>query len=188
MKHRAVLPMQIAKYGTILISVFYFVLALKLLLNSSASITAIGSVLGGSFLVLGTVKLIGYFSKDLFRLAFQYDLLCGIFLVVLGLLILLKYPLQSQMLRLGYGISRIIDCLCKFKTTLDAKRFGINQWRIILILTVLSGLSGVALLISYRIENDFLFSAALFLEGILNVGVMLTMVKIIHHQQPDEPR
>lgn len=187
MKHRAVFPMQIAKYGTIAISIFYLLFATNCIFNSNIPISFLKTVLGSSFLMFGTIKLIGYFSKDLFRLAFQYDLPFGIFLFGLGLLILLKNQISSSLLWLGYGFSRIMDCLCKIKITFDAKHFGIEQWTIILILTILSGISGLALILCYRTEIDFLLlSITLILEGILNVGVMLTMVKIIRYQQPDE--
>lgn len=187
MKHRAVLPMQIAKYGTILVSVLYFILALVCVLDFTISMTSIEKILGSLFLMFGMIKLIGYFSKDLFRLAFQYDCPFGIYLITLGLFVLLKAPIPFQWVSWSYGISRILDCLCKIKITKDAKCFGIEKWWIILVLAILSGISGLAFMVLYQQELALLLlSITLILEGILNISVMISMVKIIHYQQPDE--
>ena len=36
----------------------------------------------------GIVKIIGYCSEDLYNLAFQHDLACGVFLIVVGVITL----------------------------------------------------------------------------------------------------
>ena len=42
--------------------------------------------------------MIGYFSKDLYCLAFQYDLACGIFLIILGVVALsIRNPKEGGM-------------------------------------------------------------------------------------------
>ncbi|MFQ9732082.1 MAG: hypothetical protein ACLT8X_11075 [Mediterraneibacter faecis] len=46
----------------------------------------------------GIIKMIGYFSKDLYCLAFQYDLACGIFLIILGVVALsIRNPKEGGM-------------------------------------------------------------------------------------------
>ena len=48
-------------------------------------------MLYGVFLILyGVTKLSGYFAKDLFQLAFQFDLALGIVSIVLGIIIIKK--------------------------------------------------------------------------------------------------
>ena len=74
---RSVLPMKAAKIGYIILSVLYCVLGILLITMPELSITALGILLGIGMIVFGIVKIVGYFSKDLFRLAFQYDLAFG---------------------------------------------------------------------------------------------------------------
>lgn len=42
---------------------------------------------GIALIAYGIIKVIGYFSNDLYCLAFQCDLACGLFLIVLGIII-----------------------------------------------------------------------------------------------------
>ncbi len=43
-----------------------------------------------SLIIYGVTKLSGYFAKDLFQLAFQFDLALGIVSIVLGIIIIKK--------------------------------------------------------------------------------------------------
>ena len=44
----------------------------------------------GILILLGVIKLVGFFSKDLYRLAFQYDCIFGALLIALGATVLLR--------------------------------------------------------------------------------------------------
>jgi len=57
------------------------------------SMKLLGILVGCMMIGFGAVKLMGYFSRDLYRLAFQFDLAYGILLIVLGLIVLLR-PVQ----------------------------------------------------------------------------------------------
>ena len=82
---RSVTPMRIAKIGYIVISVILCLLGTLLLLFPTVSVRVMGILCGITLVVFGAIKLVGYFSRDLFRLAFQNDLASGIVMLVLGL-------------------------------------------------------------------------------------------------------
>jgi len=65
--------------------------------------------------LFGCIKLTGYFSKDLFRLAFQYDLQFGILVLVVGLIVLLKPSDAISLLFAAMGIALLADSLSKFR-------------------------------------------------------------------------
>ncbi len=90
MKMRSIIPMRIAKIGYILISAAFCLVGIIMMIHPDLSLNIIGIFCGIAMITFGIVKLIGYFSKDLFRLAFQYDLQFGILMLVIGLIILLK--------------------------------------------------------------------------------------------------
>ena len=48
---------------------------------------AVRWILGSIFAVMGIARILGYFSNDLYRLAFQYDFALGSFCVIFGVLI-----------------------------------------------------------------------------------------------------
>ena len=79
---RSVTPMRAAKTGYIIMSVLLCVLGVVLFVWPGVSVAVIGELLGIGMIVFGAVKVAGYLSRDLFRLAFQYDLAFGVLLVL----------------------------------------------------------------------------------------------------------
>ena len=135
---RSVLPMKAAKIGYIVLSVLYCVLGILLFALPDLSLTAIGIILGIGMIVFGIVKIIGYFSKDLYRLAFQYDLAFGILLIALGIVTLARPGGAMSFLCIVFGIPVLADGLFKIQISLDAKRFGIEKWWVVLLLAALN--------------------------------------------------
>ena len=103
MRMRSVAPMRTAKIGYILVSVALCVLGAVLIAVPEFSAAALGVIGGVTLIVFGVVRLIGYFSRDLYRLAFQYDLACGIFLIVLGVIMLCSSTKLIPYLSVGLG-------------------------------------------------------------------------------------
>ena len=83
MKMRSVAPMKIAKIGYIVVSVLFCIAGILFIALPEISTKIVGIEIGIAAIVFGIVKLIGYYSKDLYRLAFQFDLEFGILMVVL---------------------------------------------------------------------------------------------------------
>lgn len=185
---RSVKIMKMAKTGYIIMSLIFGVLGILMLIRPKVLLPAFAGVFGGLFLLFGVVKLIGYFSKDLFRLAFQYDLASGILLIVTGIIAIMKADQFVLLTGIVLGIYVLADGLLKIQIALDARTFGIEQWWLILIMAVLTGITGV-FLIFYPCEGTeflmMLLGICLLAEGILNLVTVLTAVRIIRHQQPD---
>ena len=125
---RSVLPMRTAKTGYIVLSVLFCLLGCLLLARPADFIPLAGRFLGVSMIAFGAVKLVGYFSKDLFRLAFQYDLAFGILLIALGAIVLAKPDATARFLCVIIGVSVLSDGLFKLQIAMDAKTFGIGRW------------------------------------------------------------
>lgn len=188
MKPRSVLPMKVAKYGYILISVLFCAIGLAMIPLSVPSVRQIGIFFGAVMIFFGVVKLIGYFSKDLYRLAFQHDLQFGILLVALGVIVLFRSEDVVNFICAVFGVCMTIDGLFRIQTVLDARRFGIRRWWLTLALAILTCLAG--LILTLRPAETLgaittLLGVSLFMEGILNLSVAIRLVKIIDHQKPD---
>ena len=185
---RSVTPMKMAKTGYIVMSVLFCLLGAALLLLPDVSVLWIGRLLGVGMIVFGAVKLMGYFSRDLFRLAFQYDLAFGILLMVLGA-VTLGHPSDAMsFLCVMFGIPVLADGLFKIQIAADARRFGIRSWWLVLALAVLTGIAGIVLVFrpdaGVRVLTA-LMGLSLLTDGALNLSVALCTVKIVDHQQPD---
>lgn len=188
MKMRSALPMKVAKYGYIFVSVCFCLVGIRILLMPTPEIATIGMIFGIAMLTFGIIKLVGYFSRDLFRLAFQDDLQFGILLIILGLITLAKRENIVSFLCVAYGISMIADGLFRAKTALEAKRFGIHSWWLTMALSILTGLIGIMILAWPQTAvamAQTLLGLSLILEGGLSLSVAISMVKIIDHQKPD---
>ena len=188
MKMRSVTPMRIAKIGYIVMSVMFCIAGALFIALPDISITMIGISMGIAMIVFGIVKLVGYFSRDLFRLAFQFDLEFGILLLVLGLIVLIRPDDLTTFICIALGISILTDGLFKVQIALDSKRFGIKSWWVILALAVVTGTIGVFLIFRSAKSAQFLtvlLGVSILAEGILNLYTVISTVLIIKHQQPD---
>ena len=188
MKMRSVTPMRIAKIGYIVMSVMFCIAGALFIALPDISITMIGISMGIAMIVFGIVKLVGYFSRDLFRLAFQFDLELGILLLVLGLIVLIRPDDLMSFICIALGISILTDGLFKVQIALDSKRFGIKSWWVILALAVVAGTIGVFLIFHSAKSAQFLtvlLGVSILAEGILNLYTVISTVLIIKHQQPD---
>ena len=188
MEARSMTPMRVAKTGYIVMSVVFCVVGVLFIALPARSAVMTGRVLGAAMAVFGVVKLVGYFSRDLYRLAFQYDLEFGILLIALGVIVLLRTNGVMDFICIAAGVAILADGLFKIQIAIDSRRFGIRDWWLIMVLAVVTG--GVGLLLIFRPWESVqvltvLLGAALLAEGVLNLCVALSAVKIVKNQQPD---
>lgn len=186
---RSIVPMRMAKIGYIVLSVVLCALGVWFILCPEMSVSAIGITMGIVMILFGAVKLVGYFSRDLYRLAFQYDLAFGILLIALGVILLVRPESLLHFLCVALGISILADGLFKLQIAVDSKRFGLREWWLILVLAILTGACGAVL--TFRpSESSLLLTTllgiSLIFEGVLNLSTVITAVKIVRHQLPDD--
>ncbi len=185
---RSVIPMRIAKVGYLIISVAMSVLGVWLIVAPGFPLSLLGYLFGAMLIVFGIVRLVGYFSKDLFRLAFQYDLAFGILMLALGILTLVNPGGLMNFICLALGISVLTDSIFKVRISLDARKFGIRKWWLILGFAMITGILGLVLMFRPGAGSHLLavlLGIALLSEGMLNISTVVTAVKIIKHQKPD---
>lgn len=188
MKNRCTVPMWVAKAGYIVMSLVFCGAGVLFIAKPGLSAAVISRALGTAMIVFGIIKLVGYFSKDLFRLAFQYDLGFGLLLIALGVLVLARPGEVLDFIFIALGIAILADGLFKVQIAVDSRRFGISTWWLTMLLAIVAGMVGLALVFrpwdSARLLTTLL-GAALLAEGILNLCVAVSTVKIVDHQRPD---
>ena len=185
---RSVKPLKIAKIGYISISILFCILGILLIIFPGTSEKVIGILCGILMILFGIVKIVGYFSKDLYRLAFQYDLAFGILMIILGIMLFRNPANLLNFICVILGVAVLSDGLFKIQMSLDAKRCGIREWWLIFAFAVITGAFGVLLIVKPAVSASFLtvlLGICLLLEGILNISTAITAVKIIRYQQPD---
>lgn len=182
-------PMKTAKIGYIVMSVIFILGGIVMIAAPGTSAEVICTAAGITAAVFGAVKLVSYFSKDLFRLAFQFDLAAGILLLILGIAMAVRPQMFLGMVGFIFGIGVMADGLLKIQTALDAKTFGVSKWWLILAAAVFAGIVGLFLIIdplSGASAAAVLMGISLLAEGLLNLVTVLTAVKIVRNQRPDK--
>ncbi len=188
MEIRSVTPMRIAKIGYIVMSVLSCIAGILFIVLPDLSQTLIGISIGIAMVVFGIIKLVGYFSKDLFRLAFQFDLEFGILLLIFGVILLLHPDHLMTFLCVGLGVVILLDGLFKIRIAMESRKFGIRDWGLILAMAIATGVIGAALILNSAKGAGFLtvlLGISLLAEGLLNLYTVISTVLIIKHQQPD---
>ena len=144
----------------------------------------IGIVLTGVlFIINGAIKMLGYFSKDFYCLAFQFDLAFGMLMSAVGIIIIARRDIVQDMIFTIFGVMILADALFKIQICVDAKKFGLqNLWWKIMMIALGTGVLGCLLLIipfeGARVMME-LAGIAFIAEGALNLFVALFTVKIL---------
>ncbi len=170
-----------AKISNLIIYSFMVAVGLAMLIFREIPTNVETIILSVLCILVGGAKILGYFSNDLYRLAFQFDLAIGLFLAIIGVLTLIvgsKDPLGTVRL---FGIYIFIDGLLKLQTAIDAKKFGIARWLVILLTAILMvGVGIVGLLASYleQISQLIVLDVSLMLDGLVNIWITAYTVRI----------
>ena len=157
------------------------VVGLFLLLFTGLGIRQEIVIIGALCILVGGAKMLGYFSNDLYRLAFQFDFAAGLFLLIIGILFLIVGNRNPQAISITIGIYVFLDGLLKLQTALDARKFGVPKWFIMLLTAVLVVLVGiVALLAPYldEIPQFVLLAVSLIVDGLVNIWITAYTVRI----------
>ena len=179
---------QTAKNGYILISLMLCALGVVLIVCPGVSVGLLCKISGVIMLLFGSIKIIGYFSKDLYRLAFQHDLAFGILIMALGIIMIARANVMVSIICIILGIYVLADALLKVQIAIDAKAFGIAKWWLILTVAIVTGVVGFLLVLRPSESTQVvmvLLGLSLIAEGLLNLITILTAVKIIRRQRPE---
>lgn len=180
-----------AKSAYIAVSVIMVILGAVLMLNPGLSMLTLCYLIGGLMVIFGITRLVGYFSKDLFRLAFQFDLALGIFCMLAGIVILVHPNNIMKLLPVIIGLFVTIDGVFKMQTAIDSKRFGLKRWYAILVLAAVTCVFGLLLIIDPFAGGKALmifFGATMMIDGIQNLCVVLYTVKTVNGIRKDIER
>lgn len=141
-------------------------------------------ILGALMLLFGGAKIFGYFSKDPYGLAFQFDLALGIVIAVLGVSFLLRKTLSIAQVASFVGLFVLIDGAFKTQTAIDAKKFGMRCWWLILVGALLTS-SAAVVLIFFQDEAAHLLTnlvgVTLIMDGAQNLYNSLYTVRTMRN-------
>lgn len=171
-----------AKILNVISAGFMFLAGLLLLvIPNLGNVLAQRILLGVLFGLTGGAKIFGYYSNDLYRLAFQYDFAVGIFCEVMTLLVVFT-PLRTfNTLPLLISTFVVLDALLKLQMSFDARRFGMKSWVALFVTALLvCGVGGFAIgaVLAELMSYVAIVGIALMVDGLENAWVTAHTVRI----------
>lgn len=134
-------------------------------------------LVGICHLLIGGASILGYFSNDVYRLAFQTDFAMGIFNAIIGVLLVLV-PGKLFILPCAIGIMAVMDGACKSQISFEGYQFGLSMWFLVLISALAEIGCGIALIILTVLETPLkvLAGVTMGVVGIVNIWTTMYMV------------
>lgn len=177
-----------AKGFYITCSLILCVIGIMIVCWPTVSTQVLCMILGIVSLVYGLQKILGYFSRDPYRLAFQFDLALGIFVALIGVVLLVHPGQVMSMLAFVVGLFMLVEGVFKIQTSVDAKRFGLGGWWVILLGAVASILLGVFLLFD-PFNGELLMTfmgISLLTDGLQNLFNAFYTVRVMGSAKKDD--
>ena len=165
-------------------SVLFYIAGIFQMVRPGPAPMAVCISSGMILIAYGIIKIIGYLSDDLFCLAFQYGLGCGLFLIVLGLNVRVW-----RYLRPALGMLILLDGLLPIQTSKDSKKFGLEVWHWFLICAVIVSVLGALVVVStfWEKPSQMINGCAILAEGLMNhLLVKSTVVVMNGHTRPEK--
>lgn len=169
-----------AKFINVGLAGLMLIAGIILIAIPSLSDLGVTIMIGVLLIIMGVGKVLGYFSNDIYRLAFQFDLAIGITFTILGVLTLVLTDMVYPTLATGMGIYVILDSLLKVQTGLDARRFGMKCWLGILISSAATTGFGIASILSAHlvIPMNIAVGAAMAADAVQNMWITMYTVRV----------
>lgn len=182
--------LQFARSGYILISFIFYVAAVIYLLFPDLPPMILSCFSGVILVAYGIIKLVGFFSEDLYCLAFRYDMAFGLLLMVAGVLLLVKTVSVAEYLTPGLGWMALLDNLFHIQMAKEAQDFGMmKEWKLILGLSIAAGVLSVLLIIHgfpSPQATHILACIVLLSTGAINHCIVKLMVCFPHRSASNE--
>lgn len=174
------LNIKIPKILTTVISIAYIAIGVLFIIFPETSLNVLCIISGSVTVIYGLTKIIGYYSDDVYCLAFQFDLALGIFALIFGILLLVHPKYLVSMFPVFMGIFILVSGLFTFQTARESKFFGIKYWVILLIASFLCVAIGLLLIFNpfkSAVVMTAVVGASMILGGIERLTVALLTIK-----------
>lgn len=123
---------------SIIESIVFIILGAILVWKADIAIKVISYILGGIFIIIGIMKVIGYFSmnKAHYEL-YNYELIYGLMAIVIGIITIYYSTTIETILRIIIGIWIIYSSFIKLTLSIKMKEMEIRAWVYSLILAII---------------------------------------------------
>jgi len=177
-----------AKTGYLVLAALFSIMGVAMLTWPDITPDMISWGAGAVFAGFGVVRIIGHCSRDPYGLAFEHDPVLGILAIALSVALMLRRNMAVNLLALVLGVEMVADNLFKIQTALEARRFGLATWWLLLALAIAAVVAGILLIVCpFQGMRAWVrvIGAAMLSQGLISFCVALCAIRIPPRRQLD---
>lgn len=167
--------------SSIISALITIALGVVLLVWPDLSVRLLCMLLGAALLITGAGYIISYFARRSKLSAFQFEIILGIVLAILGLWLLLNPDTFITLLQFLFGALLVIHGVVDLQATFHLQGAGYEKWWVALILALLTVVLGAVI-----IFNPFgsmaallmLIGAALIFDGLSDLVLIFRLSRV----------
>ena len=184
----SIITVRTAKAGYLVLAALFCIMGIAMLALPDITLDMIGWGVGAIVAAFGIVRVMGHYSRDPYGLAFQHDPVLGGLAIALGSVLMFRRSVAVNVLGMVLGIELLADNLFKVQTAMEARRFGLDTWWLMLALAVVAAFAGI-LLIACPFEGMRawvrVMGISLLSQGVMSFCVGLCAIHIPPQRTPD---
>lgn len=170
------------KWVYVVLSIFLMALGVCLFVWPNIPAVTVCCAIGGGAVVLGIVKIVLYFLREVEAVGEQNDFAIGAMCVIAGAVLLIHPSAILNMVPQVLGVYMLIDCVFKLQIALDAKRLGSGGWWLSLVVTLICIVWGLLLIWQpFGLDKHLmtLIAGGLIADGVQNLlGVIYMAITV----------
>ena len=162
--------------SSIISSVILLILGILLVAQSEVTILGITYIIGAVLIVLGVFAIIKFIRNTNNYDSDSLDIIYGVVTIILGIIVIYNPKVIASIIPIIIGIGIVINSATKLQYAFELKSLENNQWKITLVIAIISAICGVVLLC-----NPFKGAVALMqiIGGFIIVYALLDFVSTI---------
>lgn len=161
-----------SKIAIIAMSILFITLGIILIARPEFSVLAICRLFGAIILIPGIIKIIGFFRKAAYEDTLGFDLVYGLFFILLGIFMLIAPKAVVSAFPLMLGIVIIIDSILRLQLSINLKRLQHEKWWVHLCFALITAVLGILLVFNPftgSVIMTRLIGIALTISGVVNL-------------------
>ena len=133
---------------SLIVSIIFVILGLFLFIKPDATISTISYIFGIFLLILGIISIFKYFKYEYEINTLDFNLVYGVLVIIFGIYLIINPALLGSIFPTILGVWIIVNAVTKFQYALLLKKLNKNDFKYILIISLIVFILGIVLLIN----------------------------------------
>lgn len=130
-------------WTNVITSIVFAFIGILLIAKADAAIKFISYLLGGIFIIMGSIKVVNYFSNKGNSDFYNNDLVYGLIAAILGLVIIFNSGAIEFIFRVVVGVWIVYSGVLRILLAMKLNKAGISVWNLSLVMAILMVIAGI---------------------------------------------